>query len=467
MSSIQGAGSVQVVGGPGAPDRDDGDAGPVGRVSGPVRRVVEAVRELAAVPVRDPYTGLLNVGVGPDAEPSLTALARARHGLDAATAKHMVAAELAGSTAHDPATVVAAGGHTAAEANRLLIAGRFAHRAAKWFPGLWDLWESGKVSTAQMRALAADTAERCNADVYDLVDLLLPRLPQLTPAQITRAVESALAVRDPDSAAAGEQDAYQRRRLTLTDTDDGVRISGVLPRLEGQALAALVDAHAEQQRAHGDRLTARQRRADGLAAVVAAAADTARPSQGGLPAAVVMTIPAADAQRLANGSTRTPPARLADTHPDTPLPGTHPGGHALGDGEARFALCCADITPIAAAEPGSLIDRLTGSSIEPLAVGRAHRLATTAQRKALALRDGGCVIDGCTVPARHCQPHHIRDWSLGGATDLDNLALLCWVHHRQVDLNRWTITRTNRHWTTTPTPRHHWLPPTRPHPHAA
>ena len=77
----------------------------------------------------------------------------------------------------------------------------------------------------------------------------------------------------------------------------------------------------------------------------------------------------------------------------------------------------------------------------PLAVGRTARTATPAQRRALAARDGGCIIPGCEIPAENCQAHHVQDWAAGGPSDIDNLALLCWTHHRQVDLTMWTIDR--------------------------
>lgn len=72
-----------------------------------------------------------------------------------------------------------------------------------------------------------------------------------------------------------------------------------------------------------------------------------------------------------------------------------------------------------------------------LAVGRSTRLATAAQRRALVIRDAGCVIPGCDSPASECQTHHVTDWAIGGPTDFDNLALTCWSHPRQVDLHRW------------------------------
>lgn len=86
--------------------------------------------------------------------------------------------------------------------------------------------------------------------------------------------------------------------------------------------------------------------------------------------------------------------------------------------------------------------RLTADTLaapQPLAVGRTQRIATTAQRRALALRDRGCIMPGCEVPAEHCQIHHCTAWTDGGTTDLANLATLCWAHHREVDLGRWDI----------------------------
>jgi hypothetical protein len=73
---------------------------------------------------------------------------------------------------------------------------------------------------------------------------------------------------------------------------------------------------------------------------------------------------------------------------------------------------------------------LAGRS-EILDVGRATPTVTPAQWKALAARDGHCQAPGCNRPPSDCQAHHIRHWTHGGPTDLENLKLLCWYHHRQ------------------------------------
>ena len=57
--------------------------------------------------------------------------------------------------------------------------------------------------------------------------------------------------------------------------------------------------------------------------------------------------------------------------------------------------------------------------------------STVAQRRALNVRDGGCRFPGC--PQRlFVDAHHVDYWENGGPTDLDNLVLLCRVHHRAI-----------------------------------
>ena len=68
---------------------------------------------------------------------------------------------------------------------------------------------------------------------------------------------------------------------------------------------------------------------------------------------------------------------------------------------------------------------------EPLNVGRKTRTVPTAIKRALWSRDKGCVFPGCTHK-RFVDAHHIRHWSAGGETSLDNLLLLCTRHHRLV-----------------------------------
>ncbi len=66
-----------------------------------------------------------------------------------------------------------------------------------------------------------------------------------------------------------------------------------------------------------------------------------------------------------------------------------------------------------------------------LNAGRRTRKISTALRRALRVRDGGCRFPGCHRRS-HLEAHHIVHWYFGGATDEKNLVMLCRFHHMQV-----------------------------------
>ncbi len=76
-------------------------------------------------------------------------------------------------------------------------------------------------------------------------------------------------------------------------------------------------------------------------------------------------------------------------------------------------------------------------------IGTEERVFNRHQRRAIALRDGNCIIPGCGVPAGWCEIHHVTEHAHGGATHTDNGVLLCWFHHRHLDRSGWRI-RMNR-----------------------
>ncbi|MBF4635220.1 DUF222 domain-containing protein [Agreia pratensis] len=92
---------------------------------------------------------------------------------------------------------------------------------------------------------------------------------------------------------------------------------------------------------------------------------------------------------------------------------------------------------------GDTIVTLFGRHGEILNHGKTQRLATRRQRRALAARDGGCVMPGCTVPPSRCQAHHVTPWVSEnyppGRTDIDNLALLCPFHHSTIHTSAWQL----------------------------
>jgi len=96
------------------------------------------------------------------------------------------------------------------------------------------------------------------------------------------------------------------------------------------------------------------------------------------------------------------------------------------------------LSPIATATTNEIICdgglrlQIEGDKGEILWEGRRQRYFTPAQRRALAVRDGGCVGPYCTAPPSWCHAHHVAEWEHGGPTDVSNGVLLCSFHHHQL-----------------------------------
>jgi len=74
----------------------------------------------------------------------------------------------------------------------------------------------------------------------------------------------------------------------------------------------------------------------------------------------------------------------------------------------------------------------------PVRLGRLRREPPPWMMRQLRHRDAGCRFPGCGTRA-FANAHHVRWWSRGGPTDLDNLVLLCSFHHRLVHEYGWSI----------------------------
>jgi len=95
----------------------------------------------------------------------------------------------------------------------------------------------------------------------------------------------------------------------------------------------------------------------------------------------------------------------------------------------------------------------------PLHHGRSKRLAQPAQRRVLAVRDGGCVVPGCHAPPDWSDVHHLVPWEHGGRTDIDAMVLLCRHHHTAHHAGAYDIDiRDGLPWVRVPV----WVDPTRP-----
>jgi 5-methylcytosine-specific restriction endonuclease McrA len=141
-----------------------------------------------------------------------------------------------------------------------------------------------------------------------------------------------------------------------------------------------------------------------------------------------------------------PPGVSAETPGGAPLgtpagPQCRPAGHpahprrchledgpAISPAAAQALACHATVSWMLHDHDGTLLD-----------VGRRHRRATAALRRAVRERDKGrCQFPGCW--SRRTDIHHIIPWAKGGTTRLRDLILLCEAHHVIVHALGWLIT---------------------------
>ncbi|HEX6678072.1 MAG TPA: DUF222 domain-containing protein [Actinomycetes bacterium] len=320
----------------------------------------------------------------------------------------------------------------------------------------------GEVSYQHAAALADATADLPPARVAEAEPVLLDAAARLDPPRLRRVAEHLRDLVDPDAAEERARKGLERRGLWLAATVDGVDVRGLLDPEAGEAVQAAL-APLARPTGPEDQRSAAQRRADALADLARWALRAGDlPQEGGLRPQVNVTIELASLQaqtgvggvgawggvlppetvrRLACDAlvTRAVVRRDPDLpgtgagHPDpSPDAGPQEGGGARADGGTLAAVLRKAV---------SLLPAPLGAPVALLDLGRATRVVPPALRRALALRDGGCVAEGCGRPAAWCDAHHLVHWARGGATSLAGLVLVCRVHHVAAHEGAWRFRR--------------------------
>src|SRR5699024_6331271 len=83
-------------------------------------------------------------------------------------------------------------------------------------------------------------------------------------------------------------------------------------------------------------------------------------------------------------------------------------GEKISAAHARQLACSSGLVPV-----------VLGGKSQPLDLGRSARFFSESQRTALATQHNQCAADGCERPYAWCELHHLKPWSEGGHTDLD------------------------------------------------
>ncbi|HEX7739371.1 MAG TPA: DUF222 domain-containing protein [Marmoricola sp.] len=222
-----------------------------------------------------------------------------------------------------------------------------------------------------------------------------------------------------------EAEAHRRTKLSLRALGDGTtRISGLIPDAAAARLGSYLTAFTNPRVSTGatgsttgiasslgssPRLPYPRKLGEAFCSLLEAVDPQRLPIHGGDATTLMVTISLADL-RAELGA--------ADLLPATDLPGD--AETQITAAQARRLACMATIVPA-----------VLGAGSEVLDLGRAQRLFTRAQRKALTIRDHHCRAQGCDIPAAWTEAHHLDPWSHGGATDLKNAVLLCSHHHHR------------------------------------
>jgi len=217
---------------------------------------------------------------------------------------------------------------------------------------------------------------------------------------------------------------YSCRYLHLSEPKDGlVHLDGLLDAEGGATLKTALDALMPPPHRDDDR-TAGQRRADALVELARRPLNGSKlGSTGRQRPHLVIT---ASVETLA-GLPGAPAARMEGVGP-IPLETAQRHG------------CDATVSWL-----------LGQAELENESSSHAKRQIPPSTRRALVARDRDCVFNGCHRPAAWCDGHHVRWWTQGGETKLENLALVCGRHHRMLHEEGWQIERTKLgRWVTKP-----------------
>ncbi|MBC3760886.1 DUF222 domain-containing protein [Quadrisphaera oryzae] len=318
----------------------------------------------------------------------------------------------------------------------------------------------GRIST-DVASLARRTVESLprriqRACAAEADDVLARTLPGLTHPQAAIACEVLAQTLDPDRADRGfDPDDVDKRYLSLTVHDDGsVDVRGHLDAIVGAEFKAAIDHLSKPDPtvraplADPSRASALDDTADVPLPGVDDDGGTARPSRPAVAVRDERTAPQrrADAlallTRLGRSSDETrggEPPRIIVTATDGQVTGVPGSGRATNE-TTRRSLTTTQLQHLACS---ALMHTVTlscqGADAAVLALGRAVRLFSPAQRRAMLARDGGCIVPGCTAPPGWLEAHHVHAWAEGGPTDVDSGVLLCGRHHVLVTLGVWDV----------------------------
>ena len=245
----------------------------------------------------------------------------------------------------------------------------------------------------------------------------------VAPSEFHAKVRQVRDVAHPDDLDRAWLKGMDKRDIRLSKTSEGWHLTGFLDIETGAKLDTILRNLSVPRDAQDDRPPS-QRRMDSLDQICTTVLEHGLPADNGIRPHINVTVDAETLRAMAEKQAQR--SLNLDVEPAF-LEGFGP----IGPGLLAHLLCGAELTPF--------LIKTIDTNVEVLDVGRAERLATPRQAKAISLRQRGiCAAPACQHPI--AQNHHVIWWSRGGPTDLDNLIGLCRKCHTLVHTDRLTIT---------------------------
>ncbi|WP_183093231.1 HNH endonuclease signature motif containing protein [Nocardioides stalactiti] len=289
----------------------------------------------------------------------------------------------------------------------------------KWL-GVRNGLAAGEVSVDQARVIVAglealpaevgpDVIAKAEAHLVALAGMHTPRELRVLARRILEIVAPEIAeAEEAKRLEREEQDARDKIRFSCRYPGDGTaRGTLVLPDADMTRLVTYLESFASPRKTPGaiggdeDRVPYHRRLGQAFCSLLEHLDPAHLPAHGGHGTTLMVTM--------------TRESLLADLG----VAAVVGGGERLSASAVRRLACTAKIIPVVLGGKGEILD-----------LGRSRRLYSSAQHKAMRLRDQHCRAENCSIPATWCEAHHLKPWSQGGKTDIGDGALLCsWHHH--------------------------------------
>ncbi|MCP4967291.1 MAG: DUF222 domain-containing protein [bacterium] len=276
----------------------------------------------------------------------------------------------------------------------------------------------GEITTPHVEAIGRVTSKDREPLLADHTPVLVEQARKLPVGEFSTVMRHWASLADDELGKETFTKKWDRRHLHAAVGFDGwVTGDFYLDPVAGALLITVLDHEAppDPEDAPDGPRTLSQRRADALADIIG------RHMGGGKPGA-----------NPPNVNAVIDVATLAGESPDLATARCEVDGIGVVARTVLDQMCCdARFTRFVMSGPSQILD-----------MGRSTRLATSSQSRAVRVRDRHCRFPSCDRRPQWCDIHHIAGWveSLG-ATNIDNLILLCRRHHTLMHNSEWAITK--------------------------